>query len=226
LGFDVFAHFCRRRRRVSKRSIQCYRNHRYCGSGITEHEFEDAQSLWKFFYAQECFRKAKITAAHILESGLDSHHEIYYPLLVAVYVLYGKPFKFSRPVGKISEEIVPENFRELHKQLIQHRDQLYAHTDANGFEIADRGSVNQVRFLVTPEGKVHLFAPLFHARPPLLPGVRDLCDVLQEKCRYHVNKLQLRHQKQIPPPPGEYIITVLDKERPFVNRSSPLLGYL
>jgi len=194
---------------------------------MTDNEFEDAQSLWKFFYGQECFRKVKATVEHILEFQLDTHHEIYYPLLVAIYTIYAKPFTFSRPtVGTIPEDIVPNDFRELHQQLITHRHQIYAHTDAKGFEIAERGNINQVRFLVTADGTVHLFAPLFQTRPPLLPKIRELCAILQEKCRYHVNKLQLRHKRQIPAVPGEYVINVLDKEGSFLVKSTPLLNSL
>jgi hypothetical protein len=114
----------------------------------------------------------------------------------------------------------------LHRQLIEHRDQLYAHTDATGVEIVDRGKINQVRFLVTPDGTVQLFAPLFQARPPVLPRVGELCKILREKTRYHINKLQKRHLKKIPPTPGEYMINVLDKDGPFVIKSAPFLEYM
>jgi hypothetical protein len=34
----------------------------------------------------------------------------------------------------------------------------------------------------------------------------------------------LRHKKQLPPSPCEYVINVLDKGFPFVTKSSPLFG--
>jgi hypothetical protein len=58
---------------------------------------------------------------------------------------------------------VPTESRELHKLLLDHRDQLYAHTDAESFDFPDHGAANQVRFLVLP-GEVRLFGTQFRAR--------------------------------------------------------------
>jgi hypothetical protein len=70
---------------------------------MTKTEFEDAKLLWKFFYAHECFRRVEATVDQIAQCRFDTHHEIYYPPLVSIYILYGKPFKVRRDVGKLSE---------------------------------------------------------------------------------------------------------------------------
>jgi hypothetical protein len=198
---------------------------------MTDQEFEDAKSLWKFFYARECFRQVESTVQQMLALKLDTHHEIYYPLLVSIYVLYGKPFKNANIVGKLSNDIVPKEHLELHGNLIEHRDQLYAHTDADGREIANRGKLNQVRFLVTeieqPEGiqrEFRLFAPQFKARPILLPNLAQLCKILMAKADKQINELQARNVSCIPMGAGEYTINVLDKDGAFVIKSTPFLA--
>jgi hypothetical protein len=198
---------------------------------MTDQEFEDAKSLWKFFYARECFRQVESAVQRMLALKLDTYHEIYYPLLVSVYVLYGKPFKRANIVGKLSRDIVPKEHLELHDNLIEHRDQLYAHTDADWREVADRGKINQVRFLVTETQQTRatlrefrLFAPQFKARPILLPNVAQLCKMLMRIADTEINNLQARNISSIPMGAGEYTINILDKDGPFVTRSTPFLA--
>jgi hypothetical protein len=42
-------------------------------------------------------------------------------------------------MGKFGEEMIPAQYLDLHRMLLQHRDQVYAHTDADAFEISDYG---------------------------------------------------------------------------------------
>jgi hypothetical protein len=126
-------------------------------------------------------------------------------------------------VGKLPGDIVPEEFQELHKIIMDHRDQLYAHTDAESFDLPGHGAANQVRVLVSPT-EARLFGTQFRARPPLLPKVVDLCRELQEKTNYHLAKLQKRHQKKVPREPGEYAINVLDQAGPFLIKQPPMIS--
>jgi hypothetical protein len=112
-------------------------------------------------------------------------------------VLYGKPFKKSNVVGKLPRDIVPAEFQELHKIIMDHRDQLYAHTDAESFDLGGHGAANQVRILVSPM-EARLFGTQFRARPPVLPKVVELCRAMQKKANYYLEKLQKRHQKKVP----------------------------
>ncbi len=145
---------------------------------MTRDGFEDAKTLWKFFYAHECFKQVENACSFILEHKIDADHPVYYSLITAIYIIYGKPFKKSNVVGKLPDDIVPTQYQALHKVLLDHRDQLYAHTDAKSFDLPDHGAANQVRFLVLP-GEMRLFGTQFRARPLLLPDVISLC---QEPC--------------------------------------------
>jgi hypothetical protein len=196
---------------------------------MTKDEFEDAKTLWKMIYAYHCFRNVENACSFILDQKMDENHPAYYSLITGICVLYGKPFKHSNAVGKLSGDIAPQERRELHKLLLDHRDQVYAHTDPKSFELPNFGEANQVRFVVSPgasadEIEIHNFATQFKARPPLLPGIVDLCHALQEKANYHIRKLQERHLRKIPMSPGEYNINVLDESGPFVKKEKSLIS--
>jgi hypothetical protein len=144
-------------------------------------------------------------------------------LVTAIYVLYGKPFKRSDVVGKLPSDIVPARFEGLHKSIIGHRDQLYAHTDAKAFASTNHEAANQVRVLVSPT-EARLFAILFQARLPVIPKVLELCRALQRKANHNVKKLQKRHHKKVPAQSGEYAVNVLDAAGPFWLKKLPLLS--
>jgi hypothetical protein len=131
--------------------------------------------------------------------------------------------KRSNVVGKLPSDIVSAEFQELHEIIMEHRDQLYAHTDAESFDLPGHGAANQVRVLVSP-AEAGLFGTQFRARPPLLPKVVDLCQALQKKADYHIGKLQKRHQKKLPKQPGEYAINVLDEAGPFLIKQPPMIS--
>ncbi len=188
---------------------------------MTPEEFADAKSLWKFFYANECFKHVENACSFILQSGMDEKHPAYFPLITAIYVLYGKPFKSSRVVGKLSKEFVPPKFRELHDLMIMHRDQLYAHTDAHNFDDPFPGVPNQVR-VRRVSSEARMIGTEFYARPPVLPHVIALCREMQKKTSYHINKLQNRHfKKHLPKGPGEYPINVFNMAGPFFLPKQP-----
>jgi hypothetical protein len=186
-------------------------------------EFKDAKLLWKMFYAYHCFRRAEAAAQHILDERLEKESALFYPLVTSVYVLYGKPFKRARGVGQLGEELIPPEHLDLHRQLLEHRDQIYAHIDADAFPLADYGGVNQLR-VIQAGTEQRLFAVDFHARFPLMPSVIDLCRVLQTKTWYHVEKLFNRYKSKVPESAGEYVINVSNEAGEFFTRAKPMIS--
>jgi hypothetical protein len=185
-------------------------------------EYSDAQLLWKMFYAGECFRQARGAAQHILDAKLERDSPLFYPLVTAVYVLYAKPFTRADAVGKLGEEIISAEHRELHGLLLEHRHQVYAYRDGDGFVVADYGPVNQVRAIVLPQ-EIRLMATDFHARFPAMPSIIDLCQALEKKTGYHVDKLRARHAKAIPNKVGEYMLNVQDSSADMWLPQKPMV---
>ena len=75
----------------------------------------------------------------------------YYPLVTAISVLYSRPFLDSKGIGRLSKKLVPDEFLDLHSQLILLRNKAIAHTDTR--DALYKGlPANSVRLLVRNHG--------------------------------------------------------------------------
>ena len=178
-------------------------------------EFEDAKLLWKMFYAGQCFMHVQAAAEYVLQKNIEGNNPVYYPLVTAIYTLYGKPFLKSYGVGSLSDEIIPHECLELHSTMMDHRNQTYAHSQASAFEFLDAGKVNQVRLLVHPPEPPSLICGQFQAEPPRMPAIISLCRYLQEKTRILKIELFQRYKQYIPAKEGEYVLNATDPEGDF-----------
>jgi hypothetical protein len=177
-------------------------------------EFEDAKLLWKMFYAGQSFEHARTAAEHVLKENISADNVILYPLMTAVYVLYGKPFKKSHGVGCLGEELIPSQYQELHQNLLKHRDKILAHSDSNGFEWFDVGQVNQVRLVRRPTDK-SLICSQLQANPALLPHIISLCLELQKQVEAKKRELFKQYEKYVPAQAGEYVLNIEDSSDDF-----------
>ncbi len=185
-------------------------------------EFEDAKLLWKMFYAGQCFKHAQAAALFVLQNNLGEDNPVFYPLITAIYVLYGKPFKRSHGVGFLGVEIVPAEYQDLHHDLLKHRDQIYAHSDANAFEWADVRQVNQVRLLRRTTDK-SLICSQLQACAPLMPHIISLCQELEESAERNKVELFKRYEKCVPAKVGEYVLNIDDPNGDFFRPAKPVV---
>jgi hypothetical protein len=205
----------------SRRRSACVRERDFLVSmSVTNREFADAKSLWKLYYAKRCFEHAENTCNFLLEHAVHEDHPIYYPLAAAIYVLYGKPFKDTNLVGMLGEKIVPAEFRKPHAFMLNQRDQIYAHTDPESFDIPGKGPANQVRVRIRSAGstrEARLVGTEFFARPPTLEEVAKLCRAMQKQADIRVGELQTRNfAGKLPKEDGEYPLNVFDREGSFL----------
>ena len=178
-------------------------------------EFEDARLLWKMFYAGQSFEHSRAAAEYVLQKKIAEDDPIFYPLMTAVYVLYGKPFRKSRGVGcPLGEELIPPDYLELHRDLLKHRDKILAHSDANEFEWFDVGQANQVRLVRRLTDK-SLKCSQLQANPSLLPHIISLCLELQEKTEIRKTELFKQYEKFVPAEVGEYVLNIDDPNGDF-----------
>lgn len=92
------------------------------------------REIWAWRYAQRAFENCRHCCDHIVRGKMDDSHPLYYSLALAAYVKYARPFKQSQGLQKLPERIVPKEARGIHDQIIEARDKLYAHVDADGFK--------------------------------------------------------------------------------------------
>jgi hypothetical protein len=172
-------------------------------------------------YAKRCFEHAENACAFLLAHAVHEDNPIYYPLVAAIYILYGKPFTDNGLVGKLPEKnIVPAKFRQLHTVMLTHRDEIYAHIDPESFEVPGFGSANQVRVSVTYQGSsrtARLICMEFFPRLPTIAEVAKLCHTMQEQVDARVGEIQAwNFPKNLPKEAGQYPLNVYAPEGPFV----------
>jgi hypothetical protein len=112
---------------------------------MTSEDFEATRTLWKMEFAAQTFRAVRAGIRSALDRGITRDSAEYYPMAVGLLCLYARPFCSSKPVGTVSEGIVPKEYRALHKRAINIRHKAFAHSDA---EAAITGDVktNELRF--------------------------------------------------------------------------------
>jgi len=89
-------------------------------------EFQAACFLWQMEFAFHTFQAVRSGIEHFFERKLHSQEPEYYPMTVGLICLYARPFTNNRPVGPLSEDIVPKEHLEFHQEIIKIRHQLFA----------------------------------------------------------------------------------------------------
>jgi hypothetical protein len=93
-------------------------------------EFQAACLWYQMEFANYSFEAVRDVLPSILEEKQNEYSSKYYAMMVGLICIYARPFTNNRPVGKLSDEIVPEEFKDLHDSIITLRHTLFAHADA------------------------------------------------------------------------------------------------
>jgi hypothetical protein len=173
---------------------------------MSDEVLEDLQRLWLMNHAQMAFLAVGEASNHIIKCNLKYGDELFYPLFTSIVINYARPFKKSRIVGKLVDEMVPHEWEGLHKELIIFRDTLIAHSDGDG-PIDKWGKVNEVRYRIA---KSHFICQTsqFHIPPEKISKVRDLSKLLVDKVVYHIKKLERKHLDKFPKIKGDYVLNI------------------
>jgi hypothetical protein len=202
-----------------KRGIKRQKNEDF----MTEEQLNDARTLWKMIYARDTFLHVQSACEFVSEQKLKIEHPAYYSLIVAIHVLYGRPFLKSNEVGKLKDDIVPNEHKKIHDATINHRSWLYAHTDANAPTMFDGESANQVRF-VRHRGIVNKI--ILCQSKSLTTTVKDisiLCEALLKITEHHIAELRAKSLSLIPNEDGDYVLNVSSVNQPFVSKAKPIV---
>ncbi len=181
-------------------------------------DFETACSLWRMEFAFHTFRAVRAGIERFLERKLHSDEPEYYPMLVGLICLYARPFTNNRPVGPLTDDIVPQEHRELHQTIIKMRHQLFAHGDASATTRPD-DYPNELVFV--NDGKsLGFHMTRFLAEPPFFTLMNPLLDALIKKTRYHSDKLGKKFNRYFGPSKsiGEFRLNVLDSSKPIFSK--------
>jgi hypothetical protein len=181
-------------------------------------EFETACSLWRMEFAFHTFEAVRTGIEKFLERKLHSDDPEYYPMLVGLICLYARPFTNNRPVGPLPDDIVPQEYRELHRTILEMRHKLFAHGDASAMTRPD-DYPNELVFVNSRQGR-RFHMTRFLAEPPFFELMKPLLDALIEKTRHHSNKLADKLKGHFGPFKnlGEFRLNVLDANAPIFSK--------
>lgn len=111
--------------------------------------------------------------------------------MTALHVLYGRSFKQRKEV-RISDEIIPDEYKETHGALINMRDQIYAHMDVDGPISTSQSLLNKIGVFIN-SGSIRFAMTMAFPREGQVEKIRDLTKTLSEKTWYHAEKVWQRH---------------------------------
>ena len=155
---------------------------------------EERKLLFRLFYAHRAFEDARAACTELLQTYMTCSDTIYKSLTTAIHIHYGRPFTMSHGAGKLTDEIVPSEFRATHQRLLQLRHQFFAHSDTQRLDAHEWGRAHQVRFILGATIKTSNIATSgVNERPDYYERVSGLLDVLIQKIHYHIRKTFQKH---------------------------------
>lgn len=143
--------------------------------------------FFKFQYSCQTFAQARKILIYIQGQKIVSGHLFHHTLWTSFMVLYGKPFKQRKPL-KLDAIIVPEEFKKTHRDLLDFRDKMFAHTD---LDIVDEKSLDPLNSVVVmvADGKVTMGNGFIYPNLDTTSRYRLLIEALIKKTNYHAVKL-------------------------------------
>src|ERR1700736_2342271 len=112
---------------------------------MTDEQFADAKQLYKFAMARDAFLEVSKGSDYLLQTHTSSDAPEYYALSVGIVTLYCRPFTNNNGIGRLVEDLVPNEFQGIHKYLRALRNQAFAHTDSSGL-LPGHGKIIELRF--------------------------------------------------------------------------------
>ena len=91
----------------------------------------DRIAFWSFTSASATFYAASSCLRELRKKEGIADSSLRYATACAFVVLYGRAFKQKKDV-RLIEDMVPDEFRALHKHLLTLRDKTFAHFDPDG----------------------------------------------------------------------------------------------
>jgi hypothetical protein len=174
---------------------------------------EERISFWQHSYARASFTEAKIECEFLLSTNPPPHFTLRRALSVAIVTLYARPFK-QRKAVRLSEDIVPVEFRATHDDLIEIRDKSIAHRDLDA-PIANWGFISQVRVNVQAgELTINTISPILtnEKAHELLPLLDTLIAQMAAVPLEFINKYLI----QMHASDGSYIVSLDESPSPWL----------
>ncbi len=181
-----------------------------------KYPLEERKKFVLFSHATQCFRYCVQACEYAEKHNLDLSNFQYKPISEWAVIEYGKPFKFSRGLGKLPNEIIPQDQTELHEFVLRIRDKMIAHIDTKGLE-SEGHRFNKVRLEITQTGLNYIVeAP--RIMPQELVQLKNLAIKLEKTSHYHVTKFIKKISKKVSSMGiGEYLVDIEEPDGGFTK---------
>ena len=162
-------------------------------------------------YSLEVVRDA---LPRMLAEEWDERSPDRYLAIVGIICVYARPFTRSDPVGKLPEQVVPEEFKQLHNHIMTLRHKLFAHADAS-LTVGKDDYPNEV--VLEHDGRIPaICVTRASAKKSFLKQMAPLVEALIEKTNYHRQRLGKKYAKAISNlGKGQFRFNVADPNAPI-----------
>ena len=179
---------------------------------------EHRRDYWKYHVAAYSFEHAQKLASRLLR--MSDSDALFYPLMVSLHVLYGRPFRHSKRARNIEDNLIPTDLREVHNLLLQMRDRIFAHHDTES-RITDMNTgVDYFQLVVAiKDGIMHPAVQLVFPTTSRMDKVQRLCEHLYRECMSLANATLEKCIAGVPSDGVYRVSTVFEGRAPLLIRS-------
>jgi len=179
---------------------------------MAKEEYADVCQLWALCNATGDFELVGDVCDDLLAVHTDREKPVYRALLTYIYVAYNRPFN-SKPKLLFLKNKLPAKHQTLHKQMVEHRNQIYAHTARDG-PLKGRFNVNRVTVVRQRGGRL-VVADKILSLPQTVRKVKELAECMCKIAYDERDKLLDKHEDKFPMGKAVYL-NVTDPNGPFV----------
>ena len=181
------------------------------------------KGLWRFEFAATAMDRVIAACDLVIATIRDDDDPLYFPLIAAICVTYGKPFTANQGLGALPNEfcvLSAPKMQHTHDVVMASRNYMYAHTDLMKMVAVDptmgkKESIYKLvldirdepsRFGVTRVFGRGVIEPKLRAI--VIPDIKVLCVEQKRRCKQHADeytsKLLVRERVKV----GRHILSV------------------
>lgn len=140
-------------------------------------------------------------------------------IVVGLICAYARPFTNNDPVGNLTDDIVPSEYRDFHRLILKIRHKLFAHAEAS---LVIRGGDYPNDVIINNEGKEPFVqVRRFAIEPRILERIRPVVDALIEITSTRKSQIAENFKEAVQNlERGQFRLNVIDSSRPtFIKLS-------
>jgi hypothetical protein len=179
---------------------------------------EHRRDYWKYHVAAHSFDQARDVALHL--QRISNVNPIFYPLMISLHVLYGRPFRHPKESRNVESAFVPDELSRVHNTLLQMRDRIFAHHDKESRIKDAKTGVDLFQLIVVVQhGEIRPGVQTIFPTEFQLGKVQNLCEHLYRICMSNANNALIKCV-DVPLSDGIYrVSTDFDNRTPLFIRS-------